>query len=102
MDLMKKMERDLGAIFAPKKVARGSKDPSRRAREKAKKIATMHGIEIEKFPDGGMNVWAPESLGGVEDPFDGDHYAGSWEEALGMVEEYAKLLATAESAASDE
>jgi hypothetical protein len=64
------------------------------ARTKARRLATKHGIEIERFSDGAMNVWAPEALDveGV-DPYWGDHFANDWAEALERVETYARLLA---------
>ncbi len=76
-------------VSAPKKP-----DTQRRQRERAKALAGEHGIEIEKFTEGGgMNVWPPKSLGDSGDPFDGDHYASDWVEALSMIEQYAMLLA---------
>ncbi len=41
-----------------------------------------------------MNVWPPKGLAG-EDPFEGDHYATDWVEALSMVQRYAAAIAEA-------
>lgn len=61
----------LGKLFhAP---ALRNKDPQRKAREQAKKLATTHGIEIERMREGGFNVWPPEDFKG-NDVHEGDHY----------------------------
>lgn len=85
---LKVLERDLGKIFGGKQPPK--KDAFRSARAKAKALASKHGIEVERL-DGGMNVWAPDGLGGP-DPFEGDHFANDWAEALSMVTTYARLL----------
>jgi hypothetical protein len=84
------LERQLGAIFAPSKPKRRS-DPYRQAREEAKKLAAEHNIEIERFPEGGFNVWPPKGVPDEIDPFEGDHYAGGWDEVLTMVRQYVSL-----------
>lgn len=82
----------LGQVFkGGKKKKTRSKDIYRKPREKAKALAAEHGIEIEKLTDGGMNVWAPDSLPENLDPFAGDHFANDWSEACSMVEAYAAL-----------
>lgn len=65
----------------------------RKAREEAKRIAALHGIELERLEDG-WNVWPPSGFeeAGHEDPFDGDHYAGSWPEVLRSAQAYAAIL----------
>ena len=73
MARLMRLEKDLGKLFnapAPKK-----RDTQRRQREEAKKLAAAHGIEIEKFSEGGMNVWPPRALDEALDPYAGDHYA---------------------------
>lgn len=82
------VQRDLTKLFGSKKPKQ--KDVFRSARMKAKALAAKHQIEIEKR-DGGMNVWAPATLA-APDPFEGDHFADDWSEALAMVTAYARLL----------
>ena len=78
----------LGRVFHAPAIKRP--DTQRRQREEAKKLAAAHGIEIEKFPEGGMNVWPPKGLDDALDPFEGDHYADNWTAALAMVKQYAE------------
>lgn len=64
----------------------------RKARDEAKRLAALHGIEIETLTGGGWNVWPPEWLPDDErDPFEGDHYANDWPGILEMVAAYSKL-----------
>ena len=89
MARLSQLDKALGKMFsapAPKKP-----DTQRRSREQAKALAAQHGIEIEKFKEGGMNVWAPQSLT-ANDPFEGDHFADDWTAALEMVKAYVALL----------
>lgn len=82
------LEKALRRVFeapVPKKP-----DTQRRSREEAKKLAAEHGIEIEKLREGGMNVWPPNALAEGSDPFEGDHYADDWGDALSMVKQYAE------------
>lgn len=91
MARLMRLEKDLGKLFnapAPKK-----RDTQRRQREEAKKLAAAHGIEIEKFSEGGMNVWPPRALDEALDPYAGDHYADDWAQALAMVKQYAECSA---------
>ena len=86
MARLRQLEKSLSKLFkvpAPKK-----SDTQRRPRERAKALATEHGIEIEKFSEGGMNVWPPKMLQESRDPFGDDHFAGDWNEALSMIEQY--------------
>lgn len=92
MKLMNRLERDLGALFNPPPARSARKDPCRKTRELAKKLAAEHGIKIEKFREGGMNVWPPAGIDAKEDPYDEDHYVSDWDEALPVVEAYVKLL----------
>ena len=90
MPRLKKLERHLTKIFAsskPKKL-----DSFRKEREKAKRMAAEHGIEIERLAEGGMNVWPPSQVADTDrDPFTGDHHAEDWQVALSMVQQYAAL-----------
>lgn len=90
------LEKSLSRIFrAPtQKVP----DTLRRQREQVKALAAKHDIDVEKFPEGGMNVWPPKGFDDSQDPFAGDHFAIDWADALSMVEQYVALLAA--SAAS--
>lgn len=67
-------------------------DSFRAAREEAKRLAAEHAIDIERMRDGGMNVWPPKGRA-VDDPFEGDHFACDWGEALRMVRAYAGVQA---------
>jgi hypothetical protein len=71
-------------------------DTQRKAREETKRLAALVGCDIEKC-GGGWNVWPPKAdsrgqphPGTVTDPFEGDHYAQDWEEALVIASHYAK------------
>ncbi len=90
MARLKQLEKTLGRVFkspTPKKA-----DTQSRQREEAKQLAAEHGIEIEKLREGGMNVWPPKGLADCIDPFDGDHFAEDWTDALSMVKQYVAAL----------
>lgn len=85
---MKALNRALTRLFKP--TAPKRPDTHRKAREEAKRLAALHGIEIEAFKpkDGtGMNVWPPKGFKG-KDPHEGDHYAEDWTDALERVKAY--------------
>lgn len=88
---MRHLQKQLSKLFrAP---AARPTDPYRHFREEAKRLATLHHIEVEKVTGqgfGGINVWPPKSWTGT-DPFDGDHHAQNWGEVLHMVRTYAGL-----------
>jgi hypothetical protein len=63
-------------------------DTHRKVREAAKALAKEHNIEIEPI-DSGFNVWPPRGFAGP-DPYEDDHYAQDWSQALEMVQAYAK------------
>ena len=86
---MKTLQKALTSAFRPS--APRKPEPHARKRLRAKKLASEHGIELEKFAEGGLNVWPPRTLASP-DPFEEDHYAIDWEAALNMVEEYVRLL----------
>lgn len=86
------------ADVLPAKAKRdASKDTVRR---KARKLATAHSIEIEheRYSNecSSIIVWGPRWNDALDegdiDPFYGDHYADSWEDALERVEEYVALV----------
>jgi len=91
MARLQQLEMSLGKLFnAP---AKKKADLYRRQREEAKRLAALHNIEIEKLVEGGMNVWAPAAIADTEqDPFNGDHFASNWDEAVEMVKKYAELV----------
>lgn len=89
MARLRHLEKAMGRLF--KAPAKKQPDTQRRSREEAKRLATIHEIEIEKLRDGGMNVWAPKGLA-ADDPFDGDHFADDWNAALEMINAYVALL----------
>ena len=80
------LSRMLAQTFKP--AAPRRTDPHRRAREQAKRLASLVGCEIEPMSGGGMNVWAPANC--ASDPYDGDHYAADWSDALERVRRYAE------------
>lgn len=71
-----------------------------KARREAKRLAGRYNIEIEvdrRGPgDTHVIVWGPDWAEGVDieavDPFEGDHYAEDWADALERVEAYAKVI----------
>ena len=79
------LQRELRRMFTPAPARRA--DPHRKARELAKPLAKLHGIELEKI-EGGWNVWPPKTFSQA-DPWDGDHMAQDWSEVLLMVRTYA-------------
>jgi hypothetical protein len=78
---MKTLQQAMRVAFRPPRT-----DPHRRAREEGKRLASEHGICLEKLPGGGMNVWPPAHV--THDPFEGDHYAQDWPEVLEHVRAY--------------
>ena len=86
---MKSIQATLHTMFHPPR-KRLRADPHRKARERTKALAHKHGIEIERFPDGGMMLWPPAGI--EDDPFEGDHFANDWHEALSMPEACAAAL----------
>lgn len=75
---------------APKKP-----DTHRKARERAKELAALYRMDIEKCGSG-FNVWPPHASFGrfhqrveIVDEFDGDHYCNDWAEVLHMVLAYS-------------
>ena len=88
---MHTLEKNLGQLFKPVPARRS--DPDRKAREEAKALAKEHGITLEAFKPGegsGLNVW-PSGTMKRSDPWEGDHYAQDWKEAMHMVRTYAGL-----------
>lgn len=82
---MKQLQARLTDLFKPPRPR--VPDPQRKAREEAKRLAKAAGIEIERI-GAGMNVWPPQAYK-QPDPWEGDHYAQDWHEALDMVRTYA-------------
>lgn len=90
---MRALKKSLNNLFStPKKRA---PDNHRKAREAAKPLIQKLGIELEKFREGGFNVWPPKTLADHDDPFEGDHYANDWDDVLERVQAYEKLCGTA-------
>ncbi len=86
---MKALSRNLAAYFrapAPK----SSGHLNRSARQKAKKLAATLHVELEKAQgEAGVNVWPTRQV--EVDPFEGDHYAQDWADALQRVQTYAGM-----------
>lgn len=64
------------------------------ARVKARRLAKAHNIDIETYRTDGHTsiiVWGPKGVDLDVDPFEGDHYADDWADALERVQTYASL-----------
>ena len=83
----------LGRLITPYFQPRAPKSPRQRhraARHKAMKLASTLHLELETLRgESGVNVWPTKAI--EDDPFEGDHYATDWEDALGMVRSYASI-----------
>ena len=65
------------------------------AKAKAKRLAKLHGVEIERHTDLDSKPWYvshPSFEDSEADPYAGDHYARSWPEILERVETYIEAL----------
>ncbi len=76
----------LNGLFRPAPIRKP--DPYRNDRIESKRLAKERGVEIEKFKEGGFNVWPPKNLPDEKDPFHGDHYCADWAEVYVMVRTY--------------
>lgn len=86
------LSRQLSTLFAPKQRPPAMNGRQFKGqRERARALAGQYGIEIEPMSPG-MNVWPPAGVADVLDPFDGDHYAQDWADALARVEAYVEVL----------
>ncbi len=65
-------------------------DTQRHQREKAKALAAALRFELEPAEGGKLNVW-PAKDWRHADPFEGDHCAEDWRQALDMLQQYAAL-----------
>jgi len=85
----------LGRLIAPYFGPATPKSPRHRhraARHKAMKLAATLHLELETLRgESGVNVWPTKAI--EDDPYEGDHYATDWEDALGMVRSYAGIQA---------
>lgn len=79
--------RKLVIIVAPAPVA----VPAAPRAPTVRDLAKRHGVEIDR-EGGGWSVWPPANLCDVEDPFEGDHYHGTWDEVKDAVVRYLGLL----------
>jgi hypothetical protein len=90
---MKALNKSLSALFTP---VRREDPAAARARKDAKALAATIGVELEPYrTDGrlvGISVWPPKGVDERSDPFEGDHEAQNWPDALERVERYAALL----------
>ena len=69
------------------------KDLNARDRTKARRIEKQIGAEIELWKAyGDMCVYPPSSILDEDDPYEGDHHAGTWGQALEMLKDYAKIV----------
>ncbi len=88
---MKTLGRMLAATFRPA-APKSAGQLHRAARHKARKLAATLFIELETFRgETGVNVWPTRAID--EDPFEGDHYAMDWADALDRVRSYAGIQA---------
>lgn len=81
------------APAAPVKVKPVQPPGERKAREQAQALAKLYAIEIERERGGSVIVWGPAGLDDEHDPFEGDHYAQDWPDALDRVQQYVAALA---------
>ncbi len=95
------LQDSINGIFGVRRSRRVAKperrfDTQRKAREQAKAIAALHGIEIEKD---GRDFWVthPDYLDQGNDPLEGNHFATSWAEVLDAVKVYAEAIEAARS-----
>jgi hypothetical protein len=85
---LKSLNKLLTQAFTPPRAP----DVYRKSRDKSKKLAKQHSIEIQPMKPG-HNVWPPKLLADSSaDPFDGDHYANDWDEVCERVQKYAEIL----------
>ena len=88
---MKTLSRNLASLFKPVALKRPGQ-LHRAARQKAKKLAATLHVQIETFKgESGLNVWPTKRID--LDPFDGDHHAQDWSDALQRVQTYAEIQA---------
>lgn len=86
---MKSLQTALGRLLMPAGPSRPT-DPVRQAERQARTLAKRFGAELglcfDRLRGAGINVWPPAGL--RNDPYEGDHYAQSWTEALQHVQGY--------------
>lgn len=70
-----------------------------KARRAAQALIKQHDIDVEVerwWVDGGVYtriiVWGPKGVDLANDPYEGDHYAQNWADALERVQTYVKVL----------
>jgi hypothetical protein len=84
-------------VTKPKIDVSQPKDPNSSDRAKARRIEKQIGAEIDlgvchrEYKD--MWVYPPNSIRANDDPYDGDHHAHTWGEALEILKEYEKIVA---------
>ena len=88
---MKTLSRMLVQAFKPAP-PKSSGARMRAARLKARELATTLHVELETTRgESGVDVWPTRNI--EDDPFEGDHYALDWEDALQRVQTYAGITA---------
>ena len=88
---MKTLSRNLASLFKPVALKKPGQ-LHRAARQKTKRLAATLHVQIETFKgESGLNVRPTKRID--VDPFDGDHYAQDWTDALQRVQAYSEFQA---------
>ena len=86
---MKTLSRSLAAYFRPS-APKSSGHLHRTARQKSQRLAATLYVQLETSKgEAGVNVWPTRRVD--VDPFEGDHYAQDWADALQRVQTYAGI-----------
>lgn len=72
------------------------KDLDASDRAKARRIEKQIGAEIDLGVSTYHHIWVypPESIREIDDPYEDDHHADTWGEALEMLQDYKKIIDT--------
>ena len=95
---LQSLQTSLNSMFgvrpARKAKPTGPRDPHRKAREAAKKLAAKHGITIEKENHECRGFWVTYApwMDTEHDVLEGEHFCMGWDEVLDAVRVYAKAL----------
>ena len=86
---MNALSRSLAAYFRPS-APKSSGHLHRTARQKSQRLAATLHVQLETHKgEAGVNVWPTRRVD--VDPFEGDHYAQDWADALQRVQAYAGI-----------
>jgi len=69
------------------------KDPNASIRAKVYRLQKKIGAEVEVHREyGDMWVYPPSKVTNAQDPYEGDHHADCWHDALKMLQDYVKIV----------